>query len=82
MTADQKTVVAVNEKNDEIAKNKRICNELNVAIIITINYDELEKLCKKNNLQLFVFQYDNINVQIGWQTRPTCTWYRLRTCSI
>ena len=29
-----------------------------------MQHDEFEKICKKNNLQLFVFQYDNINDQI------------------
>ena len=52
------------EKNDDVAKIERICNELNVSIIIAINYNEFKKICKKNNLQLFVFQYNNINVQI------------------
>ena len=42
----------------------RIRNELNVSIIIAIDYDEFEKIWKKNILQLFVFQYNNINAQI------------------
>ena len=45
----------MNEKNNNVAKIKRIRNELNVLIIIVIDYDEFEKICKKNNLQLFVF---------------------------
>ena len=44
--------------------NKQIRNEIHVSNIIAINYDEFEKLCKKDNLQLFVFQYDNINAKI------------------
>ena len=54
----------MNEKNDDVAKNERIRNELNVSIIIAIDYDKFEKICKKGNLQLFVFQYDNINDRI------------------
>ena len=54
----------MNEKNDDIAKSERIRNELNVSIIIAIDYDEFEKICKKDNLQSIVFQYDNINNKI------------------
>ena len=35
----------MNEKNDNVAKNKRIRNELNVSIIIAIDYDKLKKIC-------------------------------------
>ena len=41
--------------------SKRIRNERNVSNIVAIDYDEFEKLCKKDNLQAFVFQYDNIS---------------------
>ena len=44
--------------------NKRIRNEINVSNIIAIDYNEFEKLCRKDNLQAFVFQYDNINFKI------------------
>ena len=52
----------MNERNDNVAKIKRIRNEWNISIIIAINYKKFEKICKKNNCQLFVFQYDNISV--------------------
>ena len=65
LTADQKNVATVNERNDDVAKYKRICNKLNVSIIIEIDYDKFEKICKKNNFQLFVFQYDNISDKIA-----------------
>ena len=55
MTANQETVAAMNEKDEDIAKNERIRNESNVSIIIAIDYDEFEKIYKKNSLQLFVF---------------------------
>ena len=55
LTTNQKTVAAMNEKNDDVAKNEQIRNGLNVSIIIAIDYDKFEKICKKNNLQLFVF---------------------------
>ena len=48
--------------------SERIRNEINVSNIIAIDYDEFEKLCKKNNLQTFVFQYDNINAKITVMT--------------
>ena len=47
MTIDQKTVAAINEKNDDVAKNKRICHKSNVLIIIIINYNKFEKICRK-----------------------------------
>ena len=52
------------EKNDDVAEIERIRNELNVSTIIAIDYNDLEKICKQNNLQLFVFQYDNVSAQI------------------
>ena len=64
LTTNQEIGVVVNEKNNDVAKIERIRNKLNVSIIIAIDYDEFEKICKKDNLQSFVFQYDNINVQI------------------
>ena len=54
----------MNKRNDDVAKKEQIGNALNVSIIFAIYYDEFEKICKKNNLQLFVFQYDNINNKI------------------
>ena len=45
----------MNEKNDNVTINERIRNELNVSIIIAIDYNKFAKICKKNNLQLFVF---------------------------
>ena len=39
----------MNEKNDYVAKSERIYNELNVSIIIAIDYDEFEKICKKES---------------------------------
>ena len=44
--------------------NERIRNERIVSNIIAMNYDKFEKFCKKNNLQLFVFQFDNISARI------------------
>ena len=44
--------------------NERIRNEINVSNIIAIDYDEFERLCRKDNLQAFVFQYDNISVTV------------------
>ena len=41
LTVDQKTVVAVKKKNDDVAKIERIHNELNVSIIIAIDYDKI-----------------------------------------
>ena len=49
------------KKNDDIAMNEQIRNEINVTNIMTIDYDEFKKLCKKYSLQAFVFQYDNIS---------------------
>ena len=42
--------------------NEQTRNEINVSNIVAIDYDEFEKLCTKDNLQAFVFQYDNISV--------------------
>ena len=64
LRVDQKTVAVVNQKNDNVAKNERNRNKLNVFIIIAIDYDEFEKICKNNNLQLLVFQYDNISDKV------------------
>ena len=47
LPADQETVAAMNKKNDDVAKIERIRNELNVSIIIAIDYNEFEKICKK-----------------------------------
>ena len=51
----------MNKKNDNVAKIERIRNELNVLIKIAIDYNKFKKICKENNLQSFVFQYDDIN---------------------
>ena len=48
--------------------NERIRNKINVSNIIAIDYDEFEKLCRKDNLQAFVFQYNNISVKITVMT--------------
>ena len=45
----------MNEKNDNVTNIKRIRDELNVSIIIVIDYNKFKKICKKNNLQSFVF---------------------------
>ena len=54
--------------NEEIKKIKtmseRTRNKINISNIIAIDYDEFEKLCKENNLQTFLFQYDNISAKI------------------
>ena len=68
MTANQDFAALMNEKNDDIAINEQIRNEINVSNIIAINYDKFKRLCKKDNLQLFVFQYNNINVKITMMT--------------
>ena len=52
----------MNEKNDNIAKFESIRNILNVSIIIAIDYEEFKKICIQNNLALFIFQYNIINV--------------------
>ena len=41
------------KKNDNVTKNEQIRNTLNVSIIMN-----LKKFVKKNDLKLFVFQYD------------------------
>ena len=64
LTTDQHFAAVADEKNDDVAMNEQICNEINVSNIIAINYDEFEKLCRKDNLQTFVFQYDNINATV------------------
>ena len=64
MTADQDFAAVADEKNDDVTMNERIRNEINVSNIIAIDYDEFEKLCKKDNLQTFVFQYDNISATV------------------
>ena len=48
--------------------NERIRNKINVSNIIAIDYDEFEKFCIKDNLQTFVFQYDNVNAKITVMT--------------
>ena len=52
------------KKNDDVAMNEQICNEINVLNIIAIDYDEFDRLCRKDNLQLFMIQYDNISAKI------------------
>ena len=48
--------------------NERIRNEINVSNIIAIDYNEFEKLCRKDNLQTFVFQYNDISAKITMMT--------------
>ena len=55
LTADQNSAAVVHEENDDVTMNERNRNEINVSNIIAIDYDEFEKLCKKDNLQTFVF---------------------------
>ena len=68
LTADQDFVIVVDEKNDNVTMNERIRNKINVSNIIAIDYDEFEKLCRKDDLQTFVFQYDNISAKITVMT--------------
>ena len=68
LTADQNSAAVIDERNDDFTINERICNEINVSNIIAIDYDEFERLCRKNNLQAFVFQYDNISAMITVMT--------------
>ena len=64
LTADQNFAAVIDERNDDIAMSKQIRNEINVSSIIAIDYDEFKRLCKKDNLQTFIFQYDNINATV------------------
>ena len=68
MTVDQNSTAIIDKRNDDIAINKQIRNEINVSNIIAIDYNEFEKLCKKDNLQSFVFWYNNISVKITIMT--------------
>ena len=61
MIVNQDSATLVDERNDNVTMNERIRNKINVSNIIAIDYDEFEKLCRKDNLQAFVFQYDNIS---------------------
>ena len=44
--------------------NQRIRNKINVSNIVAINYDKFERLCRKDNLQAFIFQYNNISATV------------------
>ena len=68
MTTDQNFAAVVDERNDNVAMNKQIRNEINVSNIIAIDYNEFKQLRNVNNLQSFVFQYDNIIVKITVMT--------------
>ena len=68
MTADQIFAAVIDEKNDNVVMNEQIRNEINVSNIIAIDYNKFEKLCRKNNLQSFVFKYDNISANITVMT--------------